>query len=83
MSTHGHIICPCVHSFKTKLVHEINKDDIERSLQFCELMSERTRIAPKFVSLVIVVWYNCRRWSDDNPKMYHEVNTQHLQKMNV
>ncbi|CAH2016044.1 unnamed protein product [Acanthoscelides obtectus] len=59
------------HSFppyKIHLVQELNEDDFNRRLQFCEDMINR---------------HKCRYWSDSNPRIYHEVHTQQPQKLNV
>ncbi|CAH1998920.1 unnamed protein product [Acanthoscelides obtectus] len=56
------------HPYKIHLVQELNEDEFDRRLQFCEDMINR---------------HNCRYWSDSNPRIYHEVHTQQRQKLNV
>lgn len=83
------------HPYKIKLVHEINEDDEDRRLQFCEIISERALNNPNYVFNICfsdecsfflngtVNRHNCRYWSDHNPHIYHESHTQHPQKLNV
>lgn len=73
----------------------MNDDDFDRRLQFCETMSERAIADQHFLFNIcfsdecsfflngIVNRHNCRYWSDSNPSIFHEVHTQHPQKLNV
>lgn len=38
------------HPYKIHLVQELNEDDFDRRLQFCEIMSERATNEPNFIS---------------------------------
>ena len=83
------------HPYKIHLVQELHEDDFDRRLQFCELMSEmimndanllfNTCFSDEcsFFLNGAVNRHNCRYWSDSNPRIYHEVHTQHPQKLNV
>lgn len=83
------------HPYKIHLVQELNEDDFDRRLQFCEDMSERIINDEHFLFNTcfsdecsfflngVVNRHNCRYWSDFNPRIYHEVHTQQPQKLNV
>lgn len=83
------------HPFKIQLVQELNEDDFDRRLQFCELVSEIINNNQNYIFDIcfsdecsfylngIVNRHNCRYWSDENPRIFHEVRTQHPQKFNV
>lgn len=83
------------HPYKIRLVQELNEDDFDRRLQFCEIMSERAMHNGNFVFNVcfsdecsfflngLVNRHNCRYWADTNPRIFHETHTQHPQKLNV
>lgn len=83
------------HPFKIRLVQEINEDDPDRRLQFCEYFSEQLIINPNllyntcfsdectFMLNGQVNRHNCRYWSDTNPHLLHETHTQVPQKLNV
>lgn len=83
------------HPYKIKLVQELNEDDYDRRLEFCETVSERASNNPNFVfntcfsdecSFFLngtVNRHNCRYWSDSNPRIYRETHTQYPQKLNV
>lgn len=83
------------HPYKIHLVHQLNEDDYDRRLEFCEIMSERIINNPDLVFNICfsdecsfflngtVNRHNCRYWSDENPHLFHEVHTQHPEKLNV
>lgn len=83
------------HPYKIRLVQELNEDDFDRRLQFCEVMSERALNNDNFIFNVcfsdecsfflngLVNRHNCRYWADSNPRIFHETHTQHPQKLNV
>lgn len=83
------------HPYKIKLVQELNEDDFDRRLQFCELMSERAIQDLNFLFNICfsdecsfylngtVNRHNCRYWSDSNPRVFHQVQTQYPEKLNV
>lgn len=62
--------------YKIHLLHELNEDDADRRLQFCETMMEMSNNG--FVNR-----HNCRYWSVENPHWMLEHHTQHPQKINV
>ena len=83
------------HPYKIRLVQELNEDDFDRRVQFCEIMSERAMQNENFLFNVcfsdectfflngIVNRHNCRYWADTNPRIFHETHTQYPQKLNV
>lgn len=83
------------HPYKIQLVQELNEDDFDRRLQFCEIISERVANNNNFLFNVcfsdectfflngVVNRHNCRYWAENNPRVFHEVHTQHPQKLNV
>lgn len=83
------------HPYKISLVQELNEDDNDRRLQFCETMSDRIINNPNLLFNVCfsdecsffingtVNRHNCRYWSDNNPRLFHEVHTQYPEKLNV
>lgn len=83
------------HPYKIHLVHELNEDDFDRRQQFCEVMTERIDADANFLFNICfsdectfflnstVNRHNCRFWSDVNPRIFHEVHTQHPLKLNV
>ncbi|KAJ8922531.1 hypothetical protein NQ315_007561 [Exocentrus adspersus] len=83
------------HPYKIQLVQELNEDDFDRRLQFCEIVSERAINNENFLFNVCfsdectfflngeINRHNCRYWADTNPRIFHEVHTQHPQKLNV
>jgi Helix-turn-helix domain (DUF4817) len=84
-----------MHPYKIKLTQELNEDDFDRRSQFCEVLSERAIENPHFLFNICfsdecsfflngtVNRHNCRYWADSNPHIFHEVHTQHPQKLNV
>lgn len=83
------------HPYKAVLVHELNEDDPDRRIEFCEDMMARCTADPEFVSRVLfsdeatfclngaVNRQNCRYWAPQNPHWMIEVHTQFPQKVNV
>ncbi|CAH0391520.1 unnamed protein product [Bemisia tabaci] len=83
------------HPFRTKLVHEINEDDPDRRLQFCEVMLQKLEADPAMVEKIcfsdestfflngVLNRHNCRYWSDSNPHEFREAHSQFPQKINV
>lgn len=83
------------HPYKINLVHELNEEDFDRRMEFCEVMMERCNNDPQFVEHVAfsdeasfylngtVNRQNCRYWSDTNPHWMMEAQTQYPEKVNV
>lgn len=83
------------HPFKITLLQELNEDDYDRRLQFCEYFSEQLILNQNllyntcfsdectFMLNGEVNRHNCRYWSDTNPHLFREYHTQHPQKLNV
>lgn len=83
------------HPYKIKLLHELNEDDPDRRLQFCETMMEICNLNPFFHRKILfsdeatfclhgsVNRQNCRYWSKNNPRWMRESHTQNPQKVNV
>lgn len=83
------------HPYKIHLVQELNEDDPDRRIQFCEEMSERSLNNPNFLYSTCfsdectfflnghVNRHNCRYWSDSNPRIMREQHTQYPEKLNV
>ncbi|KAJ8934061.1 hypothetical protein NQ318_005111, partial [Aromia moschata] len=66
------------HPYKVQLIHELNEDDPNRRVQFCEQMLTST-----FTLNGTVNRQNCRYWADVNPHWVMEAHTQYPQKVNV
>lgn len=83
------------HPYKIKLLHELNEDDPDRRLNFCETMMERLNRNPDLLRNILfsdestfhlngeVNRHNCRYWAQENPHWMREHRTQHPQKVNV
>ncbi|XP_071055356.1 histone-lysine N-methyltransferase SETMAR-like [Onthophagus taurus] len=83
------------HPYKVQLVQELNEDDTDRRMEFCEIMQNRCDRNPLFIYNVLfsdeatfclngtVKRQNCRYWSNENPHWISEVHTQYPQKVNV
>lgn len=83
------------HPYKINLVQELNEDDPDRRLEFCELMMEMITQNPEFLRFILfsdeatfmlngnVNRHNFRYWSDTNPHWTKESHTQNPQKLNV
>ncbi|EFN81575.1 hypothetical protein EAI_17384, partial [Harpegnathos saltator] len=84
-----------LHPYKMTLVHEINEDDPDRRLEFCEDMILRIDQDPDFLYNIVFSdeatfqlngtcnRHNCRYWADENPHWMRESKTQYPQKLNV
>jgi len=83
------------HPFKVTLVHELNEDDFDRRVEFCEDMMARIDNNPNFHFNIVfsdeatfelngtLNRHNCRYWDNVNPYWKREDNTQYLEKLNV
>ena len=83
------------HPYKAILAHELNEDDPDRRMEFCEDMMTRCNADPEFVNKIIfsdeatfclngaVNRQNCRYWAPQNPHWMIDVHTQYPQKVNV
>lgn len=83
------------HPYKMSLVQELNEDDPDRRLQFCEDMMPRIENDPNLPFNIVFSdeatfqlsgncnRHNCRYWSDSNPFWMRESKTQYPQKINV
>lgn len=83
------------HPYRFQLVHELNEDDSDRRLQFCEDMSQKLIDTPDLLQNICfsdecafflngaVNRHNCRLWSDSNPHEFREVHTQRPEKINI
>lgn len=78
-----------------KLVQELNEDDPDRRIEFCETMMEMITENPILLQNIVfsdeatfqlngeVNRRNFRYWSDTNPHWMRENHTQYPQKLNV
>lgn len=83
------------HPYKIRLIHELNEDDYDRRLQFCENMQERCNEDPFFCRNILfsdeatfflngsVNRQNCRYWSKENTHWAQVTHTQYPEKINV
>lgn len=83
------------HPYKIQLVHELNEDDPDRRLQFCDAISHEIDRDPLFVFKTcfsdectfflngLVNRHNCRYWCKENPHVFRESHTQFPEKINV
>lgn len=83
------------HPYKVKLVQELNEDDPDRRVEFCEQMMNLLITDPVLLDNIVfsdeatfqlngnVNRQNCRYWSDTNPHWMREDKTQYPQKLNV
>lgn len=83
------------HPYKIRLVHDLNEDDPDRRLQFCEDMMARIDADPDLPLNIVFSdeatfqlsgecnRHNCRYWSDSNPFWVRESRTQYPEKLNV
>lgn len=83
------------HPYKIYLVQELNDDDFDRRIEFCETMMQRIDAEPNFLFNIVfsdeatfelnghINRHNCRFWSDNNPHWMLEAKTQYPQKLNV
>lgn len=83
------------HPYKVHLVQELIEDDLDRRLEFCEIMMDRCNANPQFLSKMVfsdeatfclsgsVNRQNFRYWAPENPHWSMESHTQFPQKVNV
>lgn len=83
------------HPYKVCLVQELNEDDYDRRLQFCEIMQPICNQDENFAANILfsdeATFYlngtvnsqNCRYWSQENPHWIQEAHCQSPQKLNV
>lgn len=83
------------HPYRVKLVHELNEDDPDRRIQFCEEMEQLIHDDPEIVKKICfsdestfflngtVNRHNCVYWATENPFEYREAHTQFPVKINV
>lgn len=95
MSVHKILKLIKFHPYKVHLVHELNEDDPDHRIEFCELMMNRIDRDPNFLYNIVfsdeciftlkgeVNRHNCRYWSDTNPLWVTDDHTQYPQKVNV
>jgi transposase len=93
-------VCKILHenkfkAYKIHLVHELNEDDFDRRVEYCDEMM--SKIDNKTLNLNNIVFsdeatfmlngevnrHNSRLWSDVNPYWVREQHTQHPEKINV
>lgn len=83
------------HPYKVQLIHELNEDDPDRRLQFCEELMLRCDENPNFLNNILfsdeatfclngtVHRHNCRYWSRENRHWTQESHSQRRGKLNV
>lgn len=83
------------HPYKVKLVHELNEDDFDRRVEFCEDMMSRIDDDHNFPSRIVfsdeatfelhgtLNRHNCRYWETTNPNWMRDDRTQYPEKLNV
>lgn len=83
------------HPYKIELHQELNEDDFDRRIQFCEQMLQKIQQNAEFISMICfsdeatfnlhgtINRHNSRYWSNQNPHWMTENHTQHPQKLNV
>lgn len=81
--------------YKMRFVQELNEDDFDRRVEFCETIRRKCDNNRDFLLNVVfsdeatffvdgkVNSHNCRYWSDENPYAMRENHTQNPQKINV
>lgn len=79
--------------FRIQLLQELNEDDFDRRIQFCEIMMDRMNQNGNIKNQILfaddatfslrgeVNRHNCRFWSDANPHWMMEIHTQRPQKV--
>lgn len=94
-SVHRNLKLIKFHPYKVHLVQELNEDDPDRRIEFCELMMDlNDRDQNFFYNIVFsdectftlnseVNRHNYRYWSDTNPRWMQEFRIQYPQKVNV
>ncbi|KAG5892168.1 hypothetical protein JTB14_026406 [Gonioctena quinquepunctata] len=83
------------HPYKVQLHQQLNDDDPDRRVEFCEIMQDLCNRNPRFIKQIMfsdeatfclngsVNRQNCRYWSRDNPHWMMDGHTQYPQKVNV
>lgn len=83
------------HPYKIHLLQELNEDDPDRRIEFCETMMNIINDNALFLQRIVfsdestftlhgeVNRQNCRYWADNNPRWMKEQHTQRPQKVNV
>ena len=83
------------HPYKIHLVQELNEDDFDRRIEFCDIMMMRIDQQPNSLLNILftdeakfelsgnVNRHNCRFWTDKNPHWMYEGNTQYPEKLNI
>ena len=83
------------HPYKVQLIHELNEDDPDRRLQFCEELMLRCDKTSHFLNNILfsdkttftlngtVDRHNCRYWSRENPYWTQQAHSQRQGKVNV
>ena len=81
--------------YKIQILHELNEDDYDRRIEFCESMCQRIDEDPHLIKNIcfsdestfflngIVNRHNCRYWDNENPHIFQEGHTQFPEKINV
>lgn len=81
--------------YKIHLLQELQEDDWDRRMEFCEIMMKKCDEDPNFLNSIVfsdeatftlngyVNRHNCRYWASENPHWMVESHTQHPEKVNV
>jgi hypothetical protein len=67
------------HSYKIQLTHELNEDDPDRRVQFCEELMLRCDQDPNFLNNILfsdVHRHSWRCWSRQNPQWTQDSHSQ-------
>ncbi|XP_018375240.1 PREDICTED: uncharacterized protein LOC108769006 [Trachymyrmex cornetzi] len=95
MSVHKILKKNGFHPYKVNLVHELNEDDFDRRVEFCEYMMSRIDDDHNFLSRIVfsdeatfqlngtLNRHNCRYWETTNPNWMRDNRTQYPEKLNV
>lgn len=83
------------HPYKVIRVQELNEDDFDRRMEFCEIMMNNCNDDPQLINRILfsdectfflngsVHRQNCRYWASENPHWMMECKTQFPQKVNI
>lgn len=83
------------HPYKLRLIHELNEDDPDRRIEFCEIMQNKSNDDPNFIKSIlfsdeskfylngVVNRHNMVYWSEDNPHWCRTIAHQDIQGINV
>ena len=94
-SVHRVLKCMKFHPYKVHLVQELNDDDPDRRMEFCEKIMSRIDRDKNFLANIVfsdeaqftidgeINRHNCRYWTDINPCWMIDSKTQHKQSVNV